>query len=348
MSNFFYTDHADPAQIARLNQEILAKPEVQKALSDWSKRYGSQAGYSGTRANQNAIGELQRVLRAAGLPNNMRLQMGANGQPAIVDNGGFEWGNIVATGIGAGVGGYTLAGAGGAPAAAGSTGGSAAAGTSAGLGGAAGASGAASAGAGAGGGLGTMGWLTLGSMGANAASQWYQQRQADRAAGRELDMSQQALELEREMFDKEQERQRQQDEEDKRRYEQNRGDDLRRDEERAAAFAPYGRLGRGALSRLAQGMGLRNDPSNMSAPLTGPIGAPVTPGARTSTGTPGAPSMPGSTPTSGSLMTLGMGQPTAANQSQGGMVTIHTPQGTHVLVPFGRVNEALAQGGQRV
>jgi hypothetical protein len=39
-------------------------------------------------------------------------------------------------------------------------------------------------------------------MGANAASQWYQQRKADQAAGRQVDQSREALALEKEMFEK--------------------------------------------------------------------------------------------------------------------------------------------------
>lgn len=256
-----------------------------------------------------------------------------------------DW--AIPVGVGAATLGAGLAGlgpaaglAGGAPAATTATAASTGGATVGGLGGAAAASvplRVLTNGGGIGGALGKIGlrdWLLIGGMGSSALSEWYRTRQMDKAAGREIDMSREALALEKEMFDAEMAERQADRTEEQRRYDQAYDD-----------AAPYRSIGLGALDRLAFGVGIPGKPSeavaasrNSRAPSPTQM-QPWTDGpAPTFTG--------GGSLTSGSLATLG--QPAAANVSKGAMVSIRSPQGRVVMVPFGQVEEALANGGQRV
>lgn len=114
MSNYFKTDHATPEQIALMNKQVLSNPDVQKALADYTQQFGPSARLYGTKATPAALGRVHAAMKAAGLPDNMRLTMGKDGQPMLVDDGGINWGNIVALGLGGVAGGFALAGAAGA------------------------------------------------------------------------------------------------------------------------------------------------------------------------------------------------------------------------------------------
>lgn len=176
-----------------------------------------------------------------------------------------------------------------------------------------------------------LGWL----------GQWWAGRQADKAAGRQIDQSQQALALEKYYFEQEQQYQQQRDQEDRRRY-----DDTRRDSERAYADnAPYRALGRGALSKLGLGTGI-SLPANFTDTRFGPQEALLD-----VNGNVGTPGMGGRA----SLSSLGQPPPDAPPtpppgfQTQtSGLTRIKTPTGQIVMVPFSQVNDALAHGGTRV
>lgn len=178
--------------------------------------------------------------------------------------------------------------------------------------------------------------------GVGAFVSWWKQRQADKAAGRQVDQSREALALEERMFNAEQDYQKQTDEENKRRYE----NDQQRQDRTYADLEPYRAIGRSALSKLGFGVGI-DLPANLTSTSLPPQKALLDTNGRV--GTPGN--------GGGSLSTLGQPQtppatppatpPGQQNFSQGAMVNIRTPTGQIVLVPFSKVNEALANGGVR-
>lgn len=184
------------------------------------------------------------------------------------------------------------------------------------------------------------------SAGVGGISAWYQRRQADKAAGREIDMSKEALALEQYMFEQSRQDQREVRDEDKRRWEIQQGDRDRTYDDNAG----YRNIGLGALDRLAFGVGIPGKPSDAVASARRSRPSAVPPW------TSGEPMQPwsdgpapvftggGGTVTGGSLATLGT--PQAANVSQGGMTTMQTPTGQTVLVPASKVQEALANGGR--
>lgn len=112
-----YTSHASPEQIQQLQQTVMQDPHVQQAILRMHQlRTGT--GHGSVAAHANAVTELRQALHAAGLPDNVRLELrGQSDNPVLVDDGGVEWGNIaVVAGVAvltAGVAGGIAAGAGG-------------------------------------------------------------------------------------------------------------------------------------------------------------------------------------------------------------------------------------------
>ncbi len=186
-------------------------------------------------------------------------------------------------------------------------------------------------------GLSTREWVGVGGMAADVAGRWYAQRQADKAAGRQVDQSAAALALEKEMFEKEQARQAQLDAEDKRRYDQDFEEKQRIGERNYADLSPYRNIGSGALSRLAFGVGIPDPTQGNARGTAGP--APSMPPSNA------APSPTPMQPMTGGSLTALAGTPQAANVSQGSMTTMRTPTGQTVLVPAAKVQEAIANGG---
>ena len=327
--------HGTEAQINEVNYWMRQQPWYRALLDQWGQN--DQTGVKLSKAQRDQLMGLARQ-NGIDVTNDTEIDPAGNLNPK-----GHKLRNTL---IIAGLAAATLATAG----AAGAFGGSALAGSAG-----AGAGGAAAAGAGAAGvaggaaaggslaGLGATGWLSVAGMGANAVSQWYQQRQADKAAGRQVDQSREALALEKEMFDKEQARQAELDIEDKRRYEQDRTDTLGRDEEKRrvgerdyADLSPYRSIGMGALDRLAFGVGIPGRPSESR---------PTTPTVSANQAMIDAKGMAISAAPMGGGTLSGLGTPAAANVSQGGMTTMRTPTGQIVMVPAAKVQEAVANGG---
>lgn len=175
------------------------------------------------------------------------------------------------------------------------------------------------------------------SAGLGAIGQWYETRQKAKAAGQQIDMSKEALEMEKYFFERSEQYQKEQDTEDKRRYDQefNRGE--QRYQQERDDFSPYASLGGSALSSLAWGTGLPQPTRTNNAERMAP--KPYADGTTSPT-----PIQPWNTDTMGpipSLSSLGGN----ANVSGGAMTTIRTPTGQQVLVPAAKVKEALANGG---
>lgn len=188
------------------------------------------------------------------------------------------------------------------------------------------------------------------SAGSSLLGAWLNKRQQDKAAGIEVDMSREALALEKELFERAEAYQREQDTENQRRYDQEYARDETRyqtsqrrlDQDRADS-APYRALGGSALGRLAYGMGLPDPGMARELPLPADGRPTYADGSREGTPVqPWNPTTMGPIPqTGGSLAALG-------NVSGGGMTTIRTPTGQTVLVPAAKVPEALSMGGTRV
>lgn len=338
-------------ELAAIEAQLSANPAILRSLQEDQKRLAGRQRYvnSGAQWQQGRAD----VLRQYGIEfpdaGDYQIQVDPQGRVKLKRQSWFErnadWILPVATIGGGAAAGFSGGGGGAAGGGSASSGGSSAGGS---LGGSAAGGSATGGGSVAGGsastggkflGMGTRDWLTVASMGGTALSEWYRNRQADKAAGREVDMSREALALEKEMFEKELEYERQKDEEDKRRYEQDRADTLGRDtedrrryEQGYADMGPYRSIGLGALDRLAFGVGIPGKPSEQRS---------VTPPTAT------APTAPTATPMQnmgiGTLQNLGT--PQAANVSGGGMTTMRTPTGQTVLVPAAKVQEAIANGG---
>jgi hypothetical protein len=176
--------------------------------------------------------------------------------------------------------------------------------------------------------------------GFDTLSAWWRSRQEDKAAGREVDMSKEALALEKEMFERSLEYQRQQDDEDRRRNDRDFYERQRTGERDYADMSPYRNIGTGALSRLAFGVGIP-DPGRSQRDTT--VAPPPSPMQSWNTGEP---MQPWDTNTMGPVPSLAnLGQPQTANVSMGGMTTMRTPTGQTVMVPAAKVKEAIANGG---
>lgn len=338
----------DP-ELQRRISEAQNDPELRRLVSQWSANSGARGNQALGQSLYQQMHERLRTLIGVSAEDyrrmNLNVEQAQNGGLTIEPNA--TWGDFWKQSwplLIPGVVGATPDGWGGVFSGGGAVSGSAGAGTGSAAGASGATAGASTAGAGTGGtvaGLSTRDWINIGSRGVDVASEWYRQRQADRAAGREIDMSKEALALEKEMFEKEQAYQREQDAENRRRYDQEYARDDSRYQQGREDFAPYRSIGLGALDRLAFGVGIPGKPSEAGRPAprdpnVAPAPTPIQPWDPSTMGP--IPSLSG-----GTLATLG--SPQAANVSGGGMTTMRTPTGQTVLVPAAKVQEAIANGG---